>query len=285
MTKLYIAVQKSGRMHDDCMALLKDCGLKIESGTDQLKTSVTGFPMDVLYLRNGDIPEYLQDGIADIAILGENTVIEKGSKINKLMDLGFSKCRLSIAVPQGLDYTDVGFFEGKRIATSYPHTLSAFLKEKKVKAEIHQISGSVEIAPNIGLAEGICDLVSSGNTLFQNKLVEKEVLLYSQACLYSTTKLSDDKQKLVDQLLFRVKSVLEARRNKYVLLNAPNRSVEKIISILPGIKSPTILPLAIDGWCSIHSVIPEHRFWEVIGALKEAGAEGILVIPIEKMVI
>jgi ATP phosphoribosyltransferase len=284
MTKLNIAVQKSGRMHDDCMALLKDCGLRIESGTDQLKTSAAGFPMDVLYLRNGDIPEYLQDGVADIAILGENTVIEKGSKINKLMDLGFSKCRLSLAVPQGVEYTDVGFFEGKRIATSYPNTLSAFLKEKKVKADIHQISGSVEIAPNIGLAEGICDLVSSGNTLFQNKLVEKEVLLYSQACLYSTPKLTQEKQKLVDQLLFRVKSVLEARRNKYVLLNAPKHALDKIISILPGIKSPTILPLAIEGWCSIHSVIPEQRFWEVIGALKEAGAEGILVIPIEKMV-
>lgn len=284
MTKLNIAVQKSGRMHDDCMTLLKDCGLRIESGTDQLKTSATGFPMDVLYLRNGDIPEYLEDGVADIAILGENTVIEKGSKITKLMELGFSKCRLSIAVPQGVEYKNVSFFEGKRIATSYPNTLSAFLKNKKVNAGIHQISGSVEIAPNIGLAEGICDLVSSGNTLFQNKLVEQEVLLRSQACLYSTPNLSDEKQKLVDQLLFRVKSVLEARRNKYVLLNSPKESLEKIISILPGIKSPTILPLAIEGWCSVHSVIPEQRFWEVIGALKEAGAEGILVIPIEKMV-
>ncbi|MBP6793658.1 MAG: ATP phosphoribosyltransferase [Saprospiraceae bacterium] len=284
MTKLNIAVQKSGRMHDDCIALLKDCGLRIESGTDQLKTSASGFPMDVLYLRNGDIPEYLQDGVADIAILGENTVIEKGSRINKLMDLGFSKCRLSIAVPHGVEYKDVSFFEGKRIATSYPNTLATFLKAKQVHADIHQISGSVEIAPNIGLAEGICDLVSSGNTLFQNKLVEKEVLLYSQACLYSTPILSVEKQKLVDQLLFRVKSVLEARRNKYVLLNAPKAALDRIINILPGIKSPTILPLAIEGWCSVHSVIPEQQFWEVIGALKEAGAEGILVIPIEKMV-
>ena len=284
MTKLNIAVQKSGRMHDDCIALLKDCGLRIESGTDQIKTSASGFPMDVLYLRNGDIPEYLQDGVADIAILGENTVIEKGSRINKLMDLGFSKCRLSIAVPHGVEYKDVSFFEGKRIATSYPNTLATFLKAKQVHADIHQISGSVEIAPNIGLAEGICDLVSSGNTLFQNKLVEKEVLLYSQACLYSTPILSVEKQKLVDQLLFRVKSVLEARRNKYVLLNAPKAALDRIINILPGIKSPTILPLAIEGWCSVHSVIPEQQFWEVIGALKEAGAEGILVIPIEKMV-
>ena len=284
MTKLNIAVQKSGRMHDDCMALLKDCGLRIESGTDQLKTSASGFPMDVLYLRNGDIPEYLQDGVVDIAILGENTVIEKGSRIKKLMDLGFSKCRLSIAVPQGVEYKEVSYFEGKRIATSYPNTLAAFLKAKQVHADIHQISGSVEIAPNIGLAEGICDLVSSGNTLFQNKLVEKEVLLYSQACLYSTPILSVEKQKLVDQLLFRVKSVLEARRNKYVLLNAPKAALDRIINILPGIKSPTILPLAIEGWCSVHSVIPEQQFWEVIGALKEAGAEGILVIPIEKMV-
>lgn len=284
MTRLNIAVQKSGRMHDDCMQLLKDCGLKIDSATDQLKTSASGFPIDILYLRNGDIPEYLQDGVADIAILGENTAVEKETEILKLMDLGFSKCRLSIAVPQGTEYTDVTFFEGKRIATSYPNTLKAFLKRNGVKAEIHQISGSVEIAPNIGLAEGICDLVSSGNTLFQNKLVEKEVLLQSQACLYATPKLTDEKKKLVDQLLFRVKSILEARRNKYVLLNAPKNSLDKIISILPGIKSPTILPLAIEGWCSVHSVIPEYRFWEVIGQLKAAGAEGILVIPIEKMV-
>ncbi|MEP7266336.1 MAG: ATP phosphoribosyltransferase [Saprospiraceae bacterium] len=284
MNRLNIAVQKSGRMHEDCIALLKDCGLKIESGTDQLKTSAVGFPMDVLYLRNGDIPEYLQDGVADIAILGENTVHEKGSDINRLMDLGFSKCRLSLAVPQNTEYNDVRYFEGKRIATSYPNTLRSFLSSKNVHAEIHVISGSVEIAPNIGLAEGICDLVSSGNTLFQNKLEEKDVLLKSQACLYANKNLSEEKQKLVGQLLFRIKSILDARRNKYVLLNAPKASIDKIISILPGMKSPTVLPLALEGWYSIHSVIPEQRFWEIIGALKEAGAEGILVIPIEKMV-
>ncbi len=284
MERLNIAVQKSGRMHEDCMSLLKDCGLKIESGTDQLKTSASGFPLDVLYLRNGDIPEYLADGVADIAILGENTVKEKGGHINKLMELGFSKCRLSLAVPQGTEYLDATFFEGKRIATSYPNTLKDFLHQKKINAELHVISGSVEIAPNIGLADGICDLVSSGNTLFQNKLVEKEILLQSQACLYAHPNLNSEKQKLVDQLLFRIKATLEARKNKYILLNAPNDSLDKIISILPGLKSPTVLPLAQSGWSSIHSVIPEQRFWEIIGALKDAGAEGILVIPIEKMV-
>lgn len=284
MTRLNIAIQKSGRMHDDCMTLLRDCGLKIDSGTDQLKTSAGGFPLDILYLRNGDIPEYLQDGVVDLAILGENTVEEKGSKVNKLMALGFSKCRLSIAVPQKSGYQDIHFFQGKRIATSYPETLKRFLKANGVEAEIHQISGSVEIAPNIGLADGICDLVSSGNTLFQNNLEEKDILLQSQACIYAHPSLNVSKGELVDNLLFRIKSTLDARKNKYILLNAPKSSLDKIISILPGIKSPTILPLAEEGWCSVHSVIPEQQFWEIIGALKEAGAQGILVIPIEKMV-
>ena len=271
-------------MHEDCMILLKDCGLRVDAGTDQLKTSASGFPLDILYLRNGDIPEYLQDGVADIAILGENTVVEKGSRVSKLMNLGFSKCRLSIAVPQKSGYENIRFFEGKRIATSYPATLSRFLAENGVKAEIHQISGSVEIAPHIGLADGICDLVSSGNTLFQNKLEEKDIILKSEACIYAHENLSAEKQALLDQLLFRIRATLEARKNKYIVLNAPRSALDKIIEILPGIKSPTVLPLAIDGWCSIHSVIPEQQFWEVIGALKQAGAEGILVIPIEKMV-
>lgn len=284
MTRLNIAIQKSGRMHDDCMELLRDCGLKIDTVSDQLKTSAGGFPLDILYLRNGDIPEYLQDGVADIAILGENTVIEKGSQVTGLLALGFSKCRLSIAVPQKSGYEDILFFEGKRIATSYPNTLKRYLREKGVSAEIHQISGSVEIAPHIGLADGICDLVSSGNTLFQNKLEEKEVILHSEAWVYANNELDGEKKALVDKLLFRIKATLEARKNKYILLNAPNASLDKIISILPGIKSPTILPLAIEGWCSVHSVIPEKQFWEVIDALKQAGAEGILVIPIEKMV-
>jgi len=266
------------------MVLLRDCGLRIETVSDQLKTSAGGFPLDILYLRNGDIPEYLQDGVADIAILGENTVIEKGSRVTGLLPLGFSKCRLSIAVPQKSGYEDLRFFEGKRIATSYPRTLAKYLRDKGVTAEIHQISGSVEIAPHIGLADGICDLVSSGNTLFQNKLEEKEVILHSQAWVYANNELDADKKALVDQLLFRIKATLEARKNKYILLNAPKASLDKIISILPGIKSPTILPLAIEGWCSVHSVIPEKEFWEVIDALKQAGAEGILVIPIEKMV-
>ncbi|MBP8097373.1 MAG: ATP phosphoribosyltransferase [Saprospiraceae bacterium] len=284
MTRLNIAIQKSGRMHDDSMALLKDCGLRVDSGTDQLKTSASGFPLDILYLRNGDIPEYLQDGVADIAILGENTVVEKGSKVDKVMSLGFSKCRLSMAVPQHSGYEDVRFFEGKRIATSYPNTVKSFLKANGVNAEIHQISGSVEIAPHIGLADGICDLVSSGNTLFQNKLEEKDVILRSEACIYIHPNLSAEKRRLLEQLLFRIKSTLDARKNKYIVLNSPKSALEKIISLLPGIKSPTVLPLADDGWCSVHSVIPEQQFWEVIGALKEAGAQGILVIPIEKMV-
>jgi ATP phosphoribosyltransferase len=284
MSRLNIAIQKSGRMHDDCMVLLKDCGLKIDSGTDQLKTSAGGFPLDILYLRNGDIPEYLQDGVVDMAILGENTVIEKGSKVDKVMSLGFSKCRLSIAVPQKSGYQDIRFFEGKRIATSYPETLKRYLDLNNIHAEIHEISGSVEIAPNIGLADGICDLVSSGNTLFQNKLEEKDILLRSEACIYINPSLSKEKKVLVDKLMFRIKATLEARINKYILLNAPKTSLDKIIRILPGIKSPTILPLAEEGWCSVHSVIPEQQFWEIIDALKDAGAQGILVIPIEKMV-
>ena len=271
-------------MHDDCMVLLRDCGLKIDSSTDQLKTSAGGFPLDILYLRNGDIPEYLQDGVVDLAILGENTVIEKGSKVDKQMSLGFSKCRLSIAVPKGSNYQDIRFFEGKRIATSYPETLKRFLAEKNVHAELHEISGSVEIAPNIGLADGICDLVSSGNTLFQNKLEEKDIILHSEACVYINPSLNQAKKELVDKLLFRMKATLDARKNKYILLNAPKAALDKIISILPGIKSPTILPLAEEGWCSVHSVIPEYQFWDIIGALKDAGAQGILVIPIEKMV-
>ncbi len=271
-------------MHDDCIALLRDCGLKIDASTDQLKTSAVGFPMDILYLRNGDIPEYLQDGVVDLAILGQNTVEEKGSKVNKLMELGFSKCRLSIAVPQKSGYQDIHFFQGKRIATSYPQTLNRYLQAHGVQSEIHEISGSVEIAPNIGLADGICDLVSSGNTLFQNKLEEKDVLLQSQACIYAHPALNLDKSELVNKLLFRIHATLDARKNKYILLNAPKASLDKIIRILPGIKSPTILPLAVEGWCSVHSVIPEYQFWEIIGALKEAGAQGILIIPIEKMV-
>ncbi|MEP7323042.1 MAG: ATP phosphoribosyltransferase, partial [Saprospiraceae bacterium] len=216
--------------------------------------------------------------------LGENTVIEKGSKVDKVMSLGFSKCRLSIAVPQKSGYQDIRFFEGKRIATSYPETLKRYLAVNNIQAEIHEISGSVEIAPNIGLADGICDLVSSGNTLFQNKLEEKDILLRSEACIYINPSLSAEKKVLVDKLMFRIKATLDARINKYILLNAPRTSLDKIISILPGIKSPTILPLAEEGWCSVHSVIPEQKFWEIIDALKDAGAQGILVIPIEKMV-
>jgi ATP phosphoribosyltransferase len=284
MTRINIAIQKSGRMHDDCIALLKDCGLRVESGTDQLKTSVAGFPADILYLRNSDIPEYLEDGVADIAILGENTVIEKGSRVHELMRLGFSKCRLSIAVPQKSGYEGISYFQGKRIATSYPNTLRRFLDQHHIQAEIHIISGSVEIAPHIGLAEGICDLVSSGNTLFQNKLEEKEILLQSEACVYEHPGLSAEKKALVEHLLFRMKASLDARKNKYILLNAPQEALPRIIALLPGIKSPTVLPLAQTGWSSVHSVIHEDKFWEVIGSLKAAGAEGILVVPIEKMI-
>jgi len=284
-TTLKIAVQKSGRLLEDSLQILRECGIKIGDGKDSLKVQARNFPLEVYYLRNSDIPAYVADGVADIAILGENTVIESRRKLEMLLPLGFSHCRLSIAAPKGIDYTDMEWLRGKRIATSYPNSLQDFLRKNKIEADIHEISGSVEIAPNIGLADAICDLVSSGNTLFMNNLEEKEILLRSEAWLVSGTAISAEASALRDQLLFRLKSVLEARNHKYLLMNAPNDKLPEIIKILPGMKSPTIMPLAESGWSSVHTVISETRFWEIIGELKAHGAQGILIVPIEKMIL
>lgn len=284
MTTLRIAIQKSGRLNEDSVSLLKECGISIYNGNDQLKAQATNFPLEVLYLRNSDIPQYVQDGVAHCAILGENVVVEKKKKIEIVEKLGFSKCRLSMAVPKGVEYNGVSWFNTKRIATSYPETLKDFMRQNNITADIHEISGSVEIAPNIGLADGICDLVSTGGTLFNNGLKEVEVILKSEACLVANPDLSGEEKDILEKLLFRMKSVLNARNNKYVLLNAPHNKLEDILSLLPGMRSPTVLPLAEEGWSSVHTVINEQRFWEIIDQLKEKGAEGILIVPIEKMI-
>jgi len=284
--KLKIAVQKSGRLNEDSIKLLKDCGISIDNGKDQLKTIARDFPLEIFYLRNSDIPQYLEDGIVDIAIIGENLLIEKQKKVEVIEKLGFSKCRVSLAVPKEFEGVGLDYFKGKKIATSYPNTIKAFLNQNNIEADIHVISGSVEIAPNIGLADAICDIVSSGSTLFKNGLVEVYTLLHSEACLVKTSlQLSPEKKELIDKLVFRIQSVLRAKNNKYILLNVPNDKIAQVNFILPVLKSPTILPLAQEGWSSLHSVIEKNKFWEVIDALKAAGAEGILIIPIEKMVI
>jgi ATP phosphoribosyltransferase len=282
---LKIAIQKSGRLNEESIQLLKECGVKFNNGRDQLKVASHSFPAELLFLRNSDIPNYVKDGIADIAILGENTVIEKGASLDIIEKLGFSKCKLSLAVPKEVDYPGVQYFEGKKIATSYPVTLQQYLDKQGVKAEIHMISGSVEIAPNIGLADGICDLVSSGSTLFKNGLKECEEILFSEACLVSTPGLTGEKKDILDRLMFRINSVHTAKKSKYVLLNAPNDKLQDIIAALPGMKSPTVLPLAKEGWSSVHSVIKDGDFWNAIDDLKANGAEGILIVPIEKMVL
>lgn len=285
MSKLKIAVQKSGRLHDDSMKILKEIGISIDNGKDQLKASARNYPLEVFYLRNGDIPQYLKDGIVDAAIIGENVLIEKGNSIKALEKLGFSKCKVSIAIPKSKSFNSISDLNGKRIATSYPNTVNQFLKEHNVEAQLHIINGSVEIAPNIGLADAIVDIVSSGSTLFKNGLKEVKVLLQSEAVLAVSPLISEDNQKILDKLQFRLQSVLKGRQNKYVLLNAPNDKIEEIIKILPGMNSPTILPLAKQGWSSLHSVINKNEFWEVIDELKLKGAEGILVCPIENMVL
>ena len=282
---LKLAVQKSGRLLEGSLDLLKSCGIKIDNGEDRLRVTATHFPMELYFLRNSDIPQYVQDGIADIAILGENTLVEKNREMDKIMPLGFSKCRLSIAVPKGVNYTGVQWLEGKKIATSYPHSLANYLDNLKIKAEIHEISGSVEIAPNIGLADAICDLVCSGSTLFKNNLVEKDVLFKSEAWLVSHKAISQEKQVLLDKLIFRMKAVLTAANNKYLLMNVPNDKVQEVIELLPGMKSPTVMPLADKQWSSVHTVIGEDQFWDIIDRLKDAGAQGILVIPIQKMIL
>lgn len=285
MSKLRIAVQKSGRLNEDSMRLLKDIGISIDNGKDQLKASAKGFPLEVFYLRNGDIPQYLKDGVVDAAIIGENVLIEKGEGINVVEKLGFSTCRVCIAVPKGHDYATIKDLEGKRIATSYPNTVQMYLDENGVNANLHIINGSVEIAPNIGLADAICDIVSSGSTLFKNNLKEVDTILKSEAVLAVSPILDDKKQTILDTIQFRIKSVLKGRNSKYVLLNAPNDKIQDIINVLPGMKSPTVLPLAEKGWSSVHSVISKNEFWNVIDELKANGAQGILVCPIEKMVL
>ncbi len=284
MKKLNIAIQKSGRLHDDSLKIIKDCGISIDNEKDQLKASARNFPLEVFYLRNGDIPQYLRDGIVDIAIIGENILVEEGEDIHTIEQLGFSKCKLALAVPKDQEYSGIEFFENKRIATSYPNSLKKYLKSKGINADIHLINGSVEIAPNIGLADAICDIVSSGSTLFKNNLKEVEVLMKSQAVLAVSPNISKESQEILDKLQFRIKSVLKGRNSKYVLLNAPNDQLDEIIHVLPGMRSPTVLPLAEPGWSSVHSVISRNQFWKIIDELKLKGAEGILVCPIEKMV-
>lgn len=284
MSKLRLAVQKSGRLNEDSLKLLKAIGISIDNGKDQLKASARNFPLEVFFLRNGDIPQYLRDGVVDVAIIGENLIIEKGNNIDVVEKLGFSKCRVSIAVPKTSEAKSLADLAGKKIATSYPKTVEKFLAKVGVEANLHIINGSVEIAPNIGLADAVCDIVSSGSTLFKNNLKEIEVLLKSEAVLVKSPQISKENQAILDKIQFRLQSVLAGRKNKYVLLNAPNNKVDEIIRILPGIKSPTILPLAQEGWSSVHSVINKNDFWDVIDELRAAGAEGILVCPIENMI-
>lgn len=285
MVTLKIAVQKSGRLKEDSLKLLKDIGISVDNGKEQLKACATNFPIEVFYLRNGDIPQYLKDGVVDAAIIGSNILVEKGQGIASELQLGFSKCRLSLAIPKSMHYNDLNDLNGRKIATSYPITVQSFLNDNNLNAELHVINGSVEIAPNIGLADAIVDIVSTGGTLFKNNLIEKEILLNSEAVLAVSPKIQSPQRILLDKIKFRIQSVLKGRSSKYVLLNAPNERLKDIINLLPGMKSPTVLPLAISGWSSVHSVIDVNQFWDIIDDLKQLGAEGILICPIEKMVI
>jgi len=282
---LKIAIQKSGRLYEESMALLKQCGLSVKNGHNQLKSRADNFPLEVFFLRDDDIPQYVQDGVADVGIVGENVLYEKCKDVEIVRPLGFGKCRLSIAIPKTEEYDNAEYLKGKKIATSYPFLTEQFLKKNRIDAEIHELSGSVEIAPGIGLAHAVCDLVSSGSTLFMNGLKEVDSILASEAVLIKSASLSDEAAALLERLLFRINAVKTAKNNKYILLNAPNSSLQQIIALLPGMKSPTVLPLAEEGWSSVHTVLEEEEFWEKIEALKEAGAQGILVLPIEKMII
>ncbi len=284
-TVLRIAIQKSGRLSDDSIHLLKECGIDLRNVKDRLKTVSENFPIEVFFLRDDDIPEYVQDGVADLGIVGQNVLAEKNSKVETVEALGFGKCRLSIALPKSVKYEGVKSIEGKRIATSYPHIVKEYLTNNNIKASVHEISGSVEIAPGIGLSDVIVDLVSSGGTLFMNGLQEAEVIFESQAVLVSNQQLSTEQKEILEKLLFRIRAVKKATKNKYVLMNAPNDKLAEIISLLPGMKSPSVLPLAETGWSSVHSVLSEDEFWDNIEKLKLAGAEGILVVPIEKMIL
>lgn len=282
--KLKIAIQKQGKLAEGSTALLKKCGIGFSNGQGKLRAEAEDFPLELFFLRDDDIPDYVADGVADLGIVGENILAEAPKPVDVVEKLGFGRCRLSIAAPKAFEYSDAADLSGLRIATSYPRILNEFLNARAVSAEIHEISGSVEIAPSIGLADAVCDLVSSGSTLFSNGLREIETVLRSEAVLIARRDLSVEQTKLVEQLLFRIRSVLAAERNKYILLNALEDKVAEIASLLPGIKSPTVMPLAEPGWVSLHSVISEHDFWEVVENLKAAGAEGILVLSIDQMI-
>ena len=282
---LRIAVQSKGRLYEDTMDLLKETGIKINNARRTLLVQSSNFPIEVLYMRDDDIPECVASGVADIGIVGENEFVERQVDANVVKRLGFSKCRISLAIPEAIDYTGVKWFDGKKIATSYPNILKKFAKEQGINIDVHVIQGSVEIAPGIGLSDGIFDIVSSGSTLISNKLREVEIVMKSEALLIGNKELTPEKQATLDEFLFRIQSVLVADDKKYVLMNAPTEKVKEICAILPGIKAPTILPLATEGWTSIHTVVDQKHFWEIVGQLKAAGAEGILVLPIEKMIL
>ena len=283
--KLKIALQKSGRLYEDSISILKECGIEFQNGMNKLLNEAINFPLQVLFLRDDDIPQYVQDAVADIGIVGENIIFESNKNVEIIDKLGFGKCRLSIAVPRNENYTDVSFLQDKKIATSYPFLLQKFLDENNITAEIHEISGSVEITTGVGLADAICDLVSSGSTLFSNGLKEAEVILNSEAALIENKNISEEKRAILEKLLFRIEAVKKSKKYKYILLNVPNKNLETVCKIIPGMKSPTILPLGIEGWSSLHSVVQEDDFWNVIESLKEHGAEGILIAPIEKLIL
>jgi ATP phosphoribosyltransferase len=285
MEKLKIALQKSGRLFDQSTKLLHDSGIRLQNGSGKLLSGAEDFPLDILFLRDDDIPEYVSDGVADAGIVGENVVVEKGYDLDLMERLGFARCRLSIAVPRNNDFPGPEYLNGKKIATSYPNILKKYLTDRGINSDVHEISGSVEIAPGIGLADAILDIVSTGSTLISNGLKEVDVVLHSEAVMVANRNLGSFKKNLLEKLLFRIRAVQKSRDNKYILLNAPNEKIPDIVRIIPGMKSPTIMPLAEEGWSSLHSVLNENKFWEVIDRLKELGAQGILVIPIEKMII
>lgn len=282
---LRIAVQSKGRLFDDTMNLLAEADIKVSSGRRTLLVQSQNFPLEVLYLRDDDIPQSVASGVADIGVVGENEFVERGEDAEIISRLGFSKCRLSLAIPKDINYQGLAWFNGKKIATSYPNILQHFMEQHNINAEIHVITGSVEISPGIGLADGIFDIVSSGSTLVSNNLSEVEVVLQSEALLIGNKNMSQEKREILEQMLFRFKAVKDAEDKKYVRMNAPKARLQEIISVLPGLKSPTIIPLADDDWCSVHTVLDQKRFWEIIGKLKEMGAQGILVTPIEKMIL
>ena len=285
MEKLRIAVQKSGRLSEKSLELLREAGISLSNGEGRLISIASNFPVEILYLRDDDIPGYVADKVADIGFAGENVILEKKCNVHVVNKLGFAKCRLSLAIPKNEKYNALEWFNGKKIATSYPVILKEFLDKNNIRAGIHEISGSVEIAPGIGLADAIFDIVSSGSTLISNGLTEVEKVLYSEAVIIAHDKLTDSQKLVLEHLVFRIKAVQKAKTNKYILLNAPNNNLEKIIRVIPGMKSPTVMPLATEGWSSVHSVLSEEQFWDIIDQLKELGAQGILVVPIEKMII